>query len=584
MKRFVWYKTISALIILFLISTITTYSQETVSGVYSSSQRTITGVVFANGFPVENVHIQNLNLLKTTRTDEKGGYSMEAKTGDSLKFTYIGMEEVTRLVKTETNSLNIILKNKTEALEEIKVVARKKIKRTQEELFEEYNENPNLIKTSFGILNKEKSAHSLYILDEGEFNSTAPDLATAISGRIPNFGGRGMGSMNTPTPPIYEIDGVMFTVDPGILPANVKRMAYMPGLAAVTRYGNIAAGGVLIVNTKGANFSPDAKKNIEDRALVKDNIYDDSAVQILPEFLQKSPFQEELSQARTFVQAKEVYTNLKQEKSFSENSVIEAYSYFTNTWKENDYAAEIVQENWPLIEDKTPILKALAYLMDEKFDFENGKLLYERLLRLNPKHPQSYRDLANNLRNNGDFKEAAALFSRYYYLVKQGLLETGTEGIYPIIDTEFDNLIQLQGSEFLTDKTALKTSSPNTDKIAARLLFEWSIPEAAFDIQFVNPQNRYYNWEHTPEATPERLKEEKELGYASEEYLIHDALEGQWLVNLNVKDSNLNTPVYLKVTLFTDYGEPLSNKTVRVYKMGLPGIPQNLFTLQKSLY
>src|SRR5690606_23879286 len=107
-----------------------------------------------------------------------------------------------------------------------------------------------------------------------------------------------------------------------------------------------------------------------------------------------------------------------------------------------------------------------------------------------------------------------------------------------------------------------------------RLVFEWNDPSAEFELQFVNPQKKFYTWQHTLFDRRERLLDEVKKGYATEVYIIDDAGSGEWIVNLeavNNMEPSTN-PDYLKYTLYRNYGLADETKTVRVVPLqGLEG-------------
>ena len=77
-------------------------------------------------------------------------------------------------------------------------------------------------------------------------------------------------------------------------------------------------------------------------------------------------------------------------------------------------------------------------------------------------------------------------------------------GISKTLDREIRNLLFHYKDELNHSMVPPKYLNNLTYK--ARLVFEWNRPGAAFKIQFVNPQNRFFDWEYTNEANPDRIK------------------------------------------------------------------------------
>ena len=93
----------------------------------------------------------------------------------------------------------------------------------------------------------------------------------------------------------------------------------------------------------------------------------------------------------------------------------------------------------------------------------------------------------------------------------------------------------------------------------ARVVFEWSYAPAEFDLQFVNPQKRFFNWEHNSMVNGDRLRGELEEGFAREEFEIFgDGIEGEWLINvkyLGNTNSTDDTPAFLLCKVVYNFGK-----------------------------
>ena len=48
----------------------------------------------ATGFPMESVHVLNLNLVEGTTTDKKGKFEIRAQVDDTLYFSYLGYKSI----------------------------------------------------------------------------------------------------------------------------------------------------------------------------------------------------------------------------------------------------------------------------------------------------------------------------------------------------------------------------------------------------------------------------------------------------------------------------------------------------------
>ncbi|WP_396638110.1 carboxypeptidase-like regulatory domain-containing protein [Maribacter sp. R77961] len=551
----------------------------------------ITGKVTDGVAPIEDVNISVSNSDNGTKTDGNGFYSLRVNEGALLKYSHVGFETVEILAEDISRTLNIILVPEINELDNV-TVTKTKPRKTQKELFQEYNTNPNLIKTMFGILDKENIATALYVLDEEDFPPGAIDLIDLVNGKIPNARGsklnsdprnwmitmRGNQSINFASPSIYEIDGMIFQEFPYWLDiSNIKRIATSPSLAGNVKYGTLANAGIVIINTKTGNFAPGANGTANfDQAKLRNNSYGNDAIAFdtsnnIPEYLRQ------LRNSTSEEEAKKIYSERLEQYGTSYVFVLDSYQYFSKEVKNQKVADSIIEENKELFNSNPLALKALAYNYQEEGRLEKANELYKELFILRANYGQSYMDLANSYQEIGRYKRAAAMYARYGYLLEEGFLRTeGDLGI--IMDRELNNLIALKGKDLLSKKE-LKSLVLDDEFDGTRLVFEWNDSEAEFELQFVNPEGNYFKAEHSLFADAEGVKNKKISGFSSEEYLIDDSIKGVWQVNVKYFGNKSLTPTYLKATIYHNFGSASQRKETKVFKLSLKNVNQQLFTV-----
>lgn len=87
-----------------------------------AQEKTVTGTVTESGLPLPGVTIMVKGTDKVTQTDFDGKYSVRAKAGDVLEFTFVGMQTKTVSVAA-SNVYNIVMEEDVEQLGEVVVVA-----------------------------------------------------------------------------------------------------------------------------------------------------------------------------------------------------------------------------------------------------------------------------------------------------------------------------------------------------------------------------------------------------------------------------------------------------------------------------
>ncbi len=556
-------------------------------------QVTIKGEVSAMDAALVNAEITSQKTGETVKTDSSGKYELRTTAGDMVTFSYPGLSDMEIIVEDVSSVLNVKLNSAVNVLDEV-VVEKTKIK-SQAQLRQEYNSNKNLINTAFGILDKEITNFSVRIIDKSQLLYGNFDLASLIQFRfagvrVERLGespfrpkiylrGSSMGMF----PAIYDVDGLILNEYPDfIMVENIERVAILSGLGLVTKYGGAANGGVVVINTKGANTYRDPRTGGPyDQALLRNNVYEGNALskeqagKNLPVYLQ------ELYASPSERKAMEVYKDQAEMYRSSVYYFLDAFGYFAAKWGNAQFADQIIEDHWHLFQENPVGLKALAYLYQTMGDDQKAHELYKEIFILRPHYAQSYRDLALSYRQIGDIRKAAAMYARYDYLVKEGFIRAEDRDFTPLMEREFSNLLELHGREF-RGADRRKSRSLNSDFEGTRLVFEWNDSEAEFQLQFVNPQNKYFNWEHSLLADADRIRDEKLKGYSCEEYLIDGNLPGTWQINLKYLGNKSLTPSFIKATIYHNYGTSSQRAEVKVFKLQLKDVNQELFTVQNN--
>lgn len=562
------------------------YSQETL--------KTISGVVSDGQVPLRDVNIIVKNTDRLAKTDKYGKYEISAYEGETLIYSYVGKKTLEILVEDVTTFLNVTLKDEVQELDE--VVVTKRYRKTQNELRREYDTNKDLIKTIHGIMDTKMMTSRVQIIDEKDINPSTIDILTLLRSKVPNilaptstvglnlndiqvFFRRGITSINTVTPVMFEVDGILLQNVPTFIDIqNIDRMAVIQGLGALNKYGSNAAGGLVIINTKTANFSREpGKRKPYDQAKLRDNFFEKGDA-IGPEDITVPIYLRTLRSTTNLGEAKESYTQLEKVYGRSPYFYLDARSYFQKEHKDKTIVEMITRAIETRYSDNPVILKALAYQMDEEGDYRTSMELYKKIFVLRPHYQQSYHDLANAYRNNGKIERAALLYARHQFLLREGFFSK-SDTFSNILNRDFNNLLAQEGEVLSQEKVFFV--SDEDDFNGTRLVFEWNDGEAEFELQFVNGNKQYYIFKHTAFDNEELIKDEKQNGFSCQEHLIYDP-KGIWQVNVNYLGNKSLAPTYIKATVYQDYGKPSQRQESKVFKLMTKNRNQKLFRIQAN--
>lgn len=557
-------------------------------GFHGFSQKTIeiSGRVTDGKSALADVQITVKDTDRSFFTDDNGRYRIEIRPRKALIFSYTGMKSVEYWTEDVDAVVNIELYPEVEELDEVVVERRRK---TFKELEAEYDINKNLIKTYFGILDKERSTFAMTIVDGDDLSMAGIDFIGALQNHVPAmrvsrppgdptspvvFLPRRFNSLGNPRPVAYDVDGILMTEPPTeILPANIKRIAVVNSAGALVRYGQIAAGGVIIINTRGGVFDPLGRSNRNrDQARLRNNIFDERELVSIDKVPQHR-YVEALYNFDSKEEADQFMADKKLPQSVSAFNGIEIAEYYVKRWDDMERFREILSLLEERNADNPIVLKTIAFHL-EAYDLnEEALALYRKIFKLRPGYAQSYRDLAHINSRLGNHKRAFELLSRY---IRYRDLENSplpAMGIDSILLTEYDQLLAKQD-----DSKQRSEAAKYTDE-TVRLVFEWSHSDADFILQFVNPEDRFFNWTHSSELDPDQIKREKQLGYSSEQFFIGQGMPGKWQVNMKYDGNKSYDPTYLKLSVYYNYGTAFEREEIHLFRLAQKDVKYRLHSL-----
>jgi TonB-linked SusC/RagA family outer membrane protein len=214
-----------------------------------AQEKMIKGIVSDSSGPVPGVNVVIKGTKKSTQTDFNGAYSINAKEGDVLLFSFVGMSEVVTTVGA-SSTINAKMKEKeSEKLEEVVVVAYGKAKKAS------YTGSATQIKSD--KLDNRPLTNVLSVL-EGATSGVQIQSSAGQPGSAPAIRIRGFSSVNGSNTPLYIVDGVPFAGEISSLNSNdIESLSVLKDAASTSLYGSKAANGVVIITTKTGKSTKD---------------------------------------------------------------------------------------------------------------------------------------------------------------------------------------------------------------------------------------------------------------------------------------------------------------------------------------
>lgn len=533
-----------------------------------TNDKYIFGKVFSVTGPIQGASIKVKNSLVEAKSDFEGFFKIKADINDVLSVNFLGMIERQLLVENLDDKY-ILLKTDAQILDQVTITG-------TTELSDE-------VETSYGKKKKKSVGYSTSTITSEDISPGAVTIVDAIRGKFTNVqvaynqDGAATGnkpqiyvrggtlSINNSAAAIFDIEGLIYTEVPDFIdPQQIESITLLRSMGATNRYGSQGRGGVFLIKMK--SLSRKVQKLLNSLK-VKGNDYKEQVARI--DFDSLRPYYiNDFIDAQSFSEAKQQFVTLK--NGVYELSVpfyIESFDYFKNLDKE--FAINILKSISEKAKDNPKALKTIAYKLEEIGDFNTAKIIYQRLLSIRPLDEQSYRDLALIYKENEDYELAASLFD---IMLNNKLKNVNMLGLQETVVNEAAHMYWTNSNKLaLTDfplKT-LKTFIPKNDwrnfGFDYRIIFDWNDPAVEFNVQFVDPKKKYYNWSHTVLDDKELLEDELNYGYNTEEFIIEKSDKGQWLINIeNYSIQDESNPTYIKYTVFKNYGRPNEIKKVEV--------------------
>ena len=559
------YKIIKMIPLAFLFLSLTIHAQNTI-------KKEISGIITYDGAPLSNVNILIKNSEKGTSTNNKGVYKIRAKEGDILQFTHINMKAIEILIEDITTTLNISMKAAKNELDEVIISSKKKNKQTGL-----YPKKPKKISSGGFTIDTRRTGYSVSYISGEELNLSGISIGRALQGKIASyklvvddFGNeyaklRDTGTLLTVKYAIWVVDGQVYNFAPPIPLENIKEVAVLRSFAGVNRFGSEAVGGAIIINTTVGDFDPVKDVYSEENPYTNKEYYNEDAVAYNLLSTPKSEYIIELERISDSNEAFKKYQELLSEHQDKSDFYLNVANSFKFTFNDFENYKRVLLDSEEYSKSNPEELKIIAYQYQQEGFYENALSVYKKIIKLRPKHIQSYRDLINVYTELKQYKKA---LNTYNYFFNEGFT-IEKNGIGDIMTRE---------AEALTSKIS-KTNLPDEKTLDTRIVFEWSSSEAEFTLEFINPQKQVYKIEHTLSDTSSLILDEKLKGYTSREFVIDGDIGGEWLVNLTYYGNKKYAPTYLKTTVFNDWGRPNEIKKTTVFKMTLKDQKTQLFKI-----
>ena len=526
----------------------------------NESKQLVSGRIFSKETPIQGAIIKVKNKFIETSSNFNGDFEIDADLKDELIITFLGMNEKTIRIENFKNN-EIQLETDSQILEEVTIKS--------------FLDNQENFETGYGKKSKKSIGFAVSSISADDISSANIRMIDLIRRNFSNvqitynedqvYVRGGTLSINNPAAAIFDVEGIIYKAVPDFLDTQrIQSITLLKSLAATNRYGSEGRGGVFLIKLKSlANVKESKKKK---SIKIKGNIYKEN----LPIFNHDNSQLTYLKKLDTSTSIVDLRDNFyKVEKLYNSDPIfyLDSYKFFYNI--DPDFAKNIVFDYMNNYKQSPILLKAISFIADEIADYETESLIYRRLIKIQPENIQAYRDLAFTYVKLGKYNLAAFI---YNYIIKSKKNIDKIPDFQKIIYEEASNLLlnNFIPNTFSSETIKQLKSFYSIDKWQRfgsdyRIIFDWNDPFAEFNVQFVDPSKKYFNWTHSSIENKNTIEDELMYGYNSKDFFIDDDMLGIWLVNLeNYNLVSKGHPILLKYTVIKNYAKASEEREVKI--------------------
>jgi tetratricopeptide (TPR) repeat protein len=217
------------------------------------------------------------------------------------------------------------------------------------------------------------------------------------------------------------------------------------------------------------------------------------------------------------------------------------------------------------------LLRVLAHRLTQVAEIDLAIALFEKVRRLRPEEPQSYRDLALALDQRAgtrgaltsatidDYTRALALFSE--------IVSREWDSRFP--EVEVIALIEANRIQSILERNRSTNPWPLDQRLRrlldfdVRVVLTWDTDQTDMDLWVIEPSGEKCFYSHALTTIGGQISKDFTGGYGPEEYTVRRAMNGEYQIKANFYGSRaqqVTGPTTLQATVITDYGRPTEQR------------------------
>lgn len=252
------------------------------------------------------------------------------------------------------------------------------------------------------------------------------------------------------------------------------------------------------------------------------------------------------------------YLELRKKYKSTPSFFIDVSDYFY-AQGEKELALRILSNIAEFDLENPQLLRVLAHRLQQLNQNLLAKMVFENVLKLREEEPQSYRDLGLAYEQNHEYQKAFDMLCN--------VLNRNWDGRFPEIEVlvaiEINHLIAAHEKELKMDKLDPRLIKSMICDV--RVVINWDSDNCDMDLWVTNPSQEKCFYKNSLTLEGGRISRDFTGGYGPEVFMVKDATEGNYKVEVNYFGStnqSLSGPTTVQAELYTNYGKSNEKKEV----------------------
>ena len=222
--------------------------------------------------------------------------------------------------------------------------------------------------------------------------------------------------------------------------------------------------------------------------------------------------------------------------------------------------------------ENAELFKTLAYRLKEKGAYKQELFITQKVREWRPMDPQSHRDYALALQDNGQYQEALdCLYSilNASYSPEAALRDHGIE---EILVCEINNLISLHRKKL--DLSKIDSRLIADQPVDIRVVINWNKNDTDIDLWITDPRGEKCYYRHKRTAIGGRLSNDFTQGFGPEQFLLKKAINGTYKIETNFfgeRQLTLSGPTTIMGEIYLSYSDGREERQVITFQSGENG-------------